>query len=129
MRLIADRLLPIEALTTLVALLWFLPGAPLLHAGFAAHAAWELHVVRARWLAPVPPRAQLSRPERHDVYGQRILSGFVERWLAPLALLTLAWRHPGALWLVPIHLLLFGAPLAAWWSEVRSLPRYGAEAT
>jgi 4-hydroxybenzoate polyprenyltransferase len=128
MALIVDRLLPLEASATLLALGWLAPSAPLLAMGFAAHAAWEVHVVRARWLAPVPAHARMSPAERHDVYGQRILSAFVERWLAPLGLATLVWHHPAMAWLVPLHLLAFGAPLRDWWRDTRSLPRFGAEA-
>jgi len=129
MRLIPRRLPPLEALATIGALLWFVRLAPLLPIGFVVHAAWELHVVRSRWLAPVPAHAQMRDAERHDVYGQRILSTFTERWLAPLALASLLWRNPPALWLVPFHLLFFGAPLRRWWSELRFLPRVGVEAS
>lgn len=123
MRVIVRRVLPLEALAAVLALLWLAPGAPMLLAGFAAHATWELHVVRRRWLSPMPPFAAMSDTERHDLYAQRLLSGFVERWLAPLALATLVLHQPRAAWLVPLHLLVFGSPLRAWWHDVRALPR------
>jgi 4-hydroxybenzoate polyprenyltransferase len=127
MAFIVRRLLPVEAIATAGAVLRFARLAPLLVVGVITHAAWALHVVRSRWLAPVPAHAQMSAAERHDLYGQRILSTFVERWLAPLALATLVWRNPPAIWLVPFHLLVFGAPLRRWWNELRFLPRAGTE--
>jgi hypothetical protein len=127
MSLIVERLLPFEVLATIVMLLWFARLAPALLVGFVVHALWELHVVRARWLAPVPLHARMTLVERQDVYGQRIFSAFAERWFGPLALCALVWRHAGALWLVPIHLLFFGAPLRAWWTHTRALPRFAAE--
>lgn len=122
MRVLAGRVLPLEAAVAALTLLWLAPHAPMLLAGFAAHTAWELHVVRRRWLSPIPPFAAMSDTERHDIYAQRLLSGFVERWLAPLALTTLVLHQPRAIWLVPLHLLVFGSPLRAWWRDVRALP-------
>lgn len=124
MRYLVRRVLPLEATAAALALLWLAADAPLLLAGFAAHAAWELHVVRRRWLSPLPSFAAMSDTERHDLYAQRILSAFVERWLAPLALLSLVLHDARALWIVPLHLLLLGAPLRTWWRDVRALPRF-----
>lgn len=124
MRVLVRRLLPLEGLVTALTLLRFAPTSPLLLAVFAAHAVWELHVVRRRWLAPLPPFAAMSDTERHDVYAQRILSTYVERWLAPVALVSLALDDPRALVLVPLHLLLVGTPLRTWWRELRALPRF-----
>ncbi|MBK9407614.1 MAG: UbiA family prenyltransferase [Gemmatimonadetes bacterium] len=124
MRWIVRRLLPVEMVAALSALAWALPVAPLLLAGFVVHAFWELYVVRERWIAPLPPWRVMSDTERHDLLAQRVLSGFVERWLAPLALLSLVVHDARALWLVPLHLLVAGAPLRTWWHDVQSLPRF-----
>ncbi|MFN8666345.1 MAG: UbiA family prenyltransferase [Gemmatimonadaceae bacterium] len=124
MRFLVRRLLPLEALVALLSLLTLATSAPLLLAGFVAHAFWELHVVRRRWLAPLPPFAAMSECERHDLYAQRLLSAFVERWMAPLALVSLVLRDGRAVWLVPLHLLMLGAPLREWWHTMRALPRF-----
>lgn len=124
MRWIVRRLLPVEMVVAISALAWALPSAPLLLAGFMVHALWELYVVRERWIAPLPPFRLMSDTERHDLLAQRVLSGFVERWLAPLALLSLVTHDVRALWLVPLHLLVAGSPLRTWWHDVQSLPRF-----
>lgn len=128
MRFLARLVLPLEAIAAVLTLLWLSPTVPVLLAGFAAHAAWELHVVRRRWLAVLPPLSSLSDTERHDLYAQRMLSAFVERWLAPLALLLLVLHDTRALWIVPLHLLILGAPLATWWRDTRTLPRFASRA-
>lgn len=124
MRFIAGRVLPLEALLALAALAALVHFAPLLLTGFVVHTLWELHVARVRSLSPLPPFAEMTDTERHDLYGQRILSTFVERWLAPLALVTLILHDRTAVWLVPLHLLFVGSPLRAWWRDVRALPRF-----
>jgi hypothetical protein len=124
MRWIVRRLVPVELVAAVSTLAWALPSAPLLLAGCIVHALWELYVVRERWIAPLPPFRVMSDTERHDLLAQRVLSGFVERWLAPLALLSLVLHDARALWLVPLHLLVAGSPLHTWWHDVQSLPRF-----
>lgn len=123
-RFVADRLLPVEFFLTLAALFWLTTTSTIFLVGFVAHAAWELHVVRRRWLAPVAGFRHLGPTGRHDLVGQRILSGYVETWVAPLALVSLIAHKPGAIWLLPLHLAVMRAPFFAWWRSARSLPRF-----
>lgn len=129
MAFIVRRVLPLEGLAALLALIWLASAAPLLVAGFTAHTLWELYVVRRRWLAPMPPFAAMTDTERHDLYGQRILSAYVERWFAPLALATLVLHDPRSLWLVPLHLIAVGSPLRSWWRDARALPRFAGRSS
>lgn len=124
MRFIVRCLLPVETIAAALTLLWLAPSAPLLLGGFVLHVAWELHVVLARWLMPLPAFGAMTDTERHDLVGQHLLTTFVERWLAPLALVTLILHDVAATWLLPLHLLVVGSPLGIWWRELRTLPRF-----
>jgi 4-hydroxybenzoate polyprenyltransferase len=126
MRFIVRRLLPVEIIAAALTLLWLVPSAPLLLVGFVLHVAWERHVVHARWLMPLPSFGAMTNTERHDLVGQHLLTTFVERWFAPLALVTLILHDVAGAWLVPFHLLVVGSPLGGWWRELRTLPRFSA---
>ena len=126
MRFIVRRILPLEAFVAALTLLWLVPSAPLLLVGFVMHVGWEKHVVHAHWLTPPPTFGSMTDTEKHDIYGQHFLTTFVERWLAPLSLITLILHNPEAGWLVPLHLAVIGSPVYSWLHMVLTLPNFSS---
>jgi len=100
------RILPFEMAAFIVLLGVIGQRQPIVAAGFGAYLIWQ--VVKLRITSPSSfdlrgAHSDADRPVRIGV----VMSGFYERWLAPLILAGLSIGEPSYLLLLILHLILF----------------------
>ena len=107
LRLIAQRIIPMEMMTFGLVLSIAAPYIPFVGFVFLVYLAWQWFKVRFLWMSKLNMFGPMTHADRTVVVGTYVLSSFYERWLAPLVLMVLAWHDPSYLWLLAVHVILF----------------------
>ena len=109
---VMKRVMPLEAVAFVLLLAVVSSSVPLLAAGFAVYATWQVFKFRFLWIARPSLARNTPQWDRVTIAGTLLLTRFYERWLPLLLLLTLVSRSPSYLPLLFIHLIVFRAGFA-----------------
>lgn len=104
-RLVANVVLPIEAVAVVAVLVALWPPAALLLAGFVAYRTFQATFL---WQPPFALSSLRWREQRVQFVGYEMVNSLIEGWLPPAALVALALLGSPWWWLVLlVHVVLF----------------------